>query len=175
MSFNLIPSGKNVPEDIYVIIEISANSVPVKYEIDKNTNTLFVDRFLPTSMSYPCNYGYINNTISLDGDPIDVLVPTIYPLQSGSVIRSRPIGALKMIDESGEDIKIIAVPHYKLTKEYNDIKNINDLPESLCIKIVHFFQHYKDLEIKKWVKIEGWIDSEEAKSEILSSVKRKNK
>lgn len=119
MSLNLVPAGKDLPEDIYVVIEIPANADPIKYEIDKETGALFVDRFMSTAMFYPCNYGYINHTLSLDGDPVDVLVPTPYPLQPGSVIRCRPVGVLKMTDEAGEDAKLVAVPHSKLTKEYD--------------------------------------------------------
>ncbi|AMA65166.1 Inorganic pyrophosphatase [Candidatus Arsenophonus lipoptenae] len=175
MSLNNVPAGKNLPEDIYVIIEIPANTNPIKYEVDKNTGNIFVDRFISTTMFYPCNYGYINHTLSLDGDPVDVLVPTPYPLQTGIVIRCRPIGVLKMKDESGEDVKLIAVPHFKLTKEYNDIKDIQDLPKLLKSQIQHFFEHYKNLEQKKWVKIENWGDINVAKSEIISAFERASK
>ncbi len=150
MSLNLVPAGKELPEDIYVIIEIPANADPIKYEIDKESGALFVDRFMSTAMFYPCNYGYINNTLSLDGDPVDVLVPTPYPLQPGSVIRCRPVGVLKMTDESGEDAKLVAVPHSKLTKEYDHIKDVNDLPELLRAQITHFFERYKI-----WKKVSG--------------------
>lgn len=126
-------------------------------------------------MFYPCNYGYINHTLSLDGDPVDVLVPTPYPLLAGSVIRCRPIGVLKMTDESGEDAKIIAVPHSKLSSEYNHINDIEDLPALLKAQIVHFFQHYKELEANKWVKIDGWQGVEAAKEEIMSSFARAQK
>lgn len=175
MHLNKVSSGENIPEDIYVIIEIPANSSPIKYEIDKYSETMFVDRFIATTMFYPCNYGYINNTLSLDGDPVDVLVPTPYPLYPGSVIRCRPIGILNMTDESGEDAKIIAVPHSKLTNEYNHIQDINELSESMRNKISHFFQHYKDLEPGKWIKINNWGDVKQAKIEIMSSVKRMKK
>lgn len=175
MSLNDVPAGKELPEDIYVVIEIPANTDPIKYEVDKKFDAIFVDRFMSTSMFYPCNYGYINQTLSLDGDPVDVLVPTPYPIQTGVVIRCRPIGILKMIDESGEDAKLVAVPHSKLTKEYDYIKDINDLPKLLRNKIKHFFEHYKDLESGKWVKIEGWENADIAKDEILSSFKRANK
>ena len=146
MSLLNVPAGKDLPEDIYVVIEIPANADPIKYEIDKESGALFVDRFMSTAMFYPCNYGYINHTLSLDGDPVDVLVPTPYPLQPGSVIRCRPVGVLKMTDEAGEDAKLIAVPHTKLSKEYDHIKDVNDLPELLKAQIAHFFEHYKDLE-----------------------------
>lgn len=172
MSLNLVPAGKDLPEDIYVIIEIPANADPIKYEIDKDTCALFVDRFMSTAMFYPCNYGYINHTLSLDGDPVDVLVPTPYPLQPGSVIRCRPVGVLKMTDEAGEDAKLVAVPHNKLTKEYDHIKDVNDLPELLRAQIAHFFEHYKDSETDKWVKVEGWADVAAAKAEIVASFER---
>ncbi|UDG80701.1 Inorganic pyrophosphatase [Candidatus Hartigia pinicola] len=172
MSLRNIPAGNKLPEDIYVIIEISANADPIKYEVNKDYGALFVDRFISTTMFYPCNYGYINHTLSLDGDPIDVLVPTLYPLQPGSVIRCRPIGILKMTDESGEDSKLIAVPHAKLTKEYDHIQDVSDLPKLLRAQITHFFQHYKDLEKSKWVKINSWEDVSVAKEEIISSFKR---
>ena len=143
MSLLNVPAGKELPEDIYVVIEIPANADPIKYEVDKESGALFVDRFMSTAMFYPCNYGYINHTLSLDGDPVDVLVPTPYPLEPGSVIRCRPVGVLKMTDESGEDAKLVAVPHTKLSKEYDHIKDVNDLPELLKAQITHFFEHYK--------------------------------
>ncbi|WP_348666081.1 inorganic diphosphatase [Arsenophonus symbiont of Ornithomya chloropus] len=172
MSVSNVPAGIAIPEDIYVIIEIPANSHPIKYEINKIFDVIFVDRFISTPMFYPCNYGYINNTISLDGDPIDVLVPTPYPLQSGVVIHCRPIGVLQMIDESGEDVKLIAVPHSKLTTEYASIQDINDFPQLLRSQIEYFFEHYKDLEKDKWVKIKGWGNVDIAKKEIISSFNR---
>ncbi|MBK4775737.1 inorganic diphosphatase [Candidatus Pantoea edessiphila] len=172
MSIHNVSAGLHIPDDIYVIIEIPANDNPIKYEIDKKSSVLFVDRFMLTSMFYPCNYGYINKTLSLDGDPIDVLVPTPYPLKSKSVIRSRPVGMLKMIDDSGEDFKLIAVPHTTISKEYDHIYNVKDLPDLLCAQIVHFFTHYKDLETGKWTKIIGWDDAETAKNEIVSSIQR---
>ncbi|CAJ0990860.1 inorganic diphosphatase [Pantoea sp. Nvir] len=175
MSFNQVLAGKKLPEDIYVIIEIPANAQPIKYEIDKNSGALFVDRFIPTAMFYPCNYGYINNTLALDGDPVDALVPTPYPLQPGSVIRCRPVGVLKMVDESGEDAKLLAVPHTKLTKDYDHIKEISDLPELLRAQITHFFEHYKNLEKGKWVKIKGWNDAKAAQSEIITAFARAQK
>lgn len=172
MSLNNVPAGKELPEDIYVVIEIPANADPIKYEVDKESGALFVDRFMSTAMFYPCNYGYINHTLSLDGDPVDVLVPTPYPLQPGSVIRCRPVGVLKMTDESGEDAKLVAVPHTKLSKEYDHIKDVNDLPELLKAQITHFFEHYKDLEKGKWVKVDGWEDAAAAKAEIIASFER---
>ncbi|WP_299019301.1 inorganic diphosphatase [uncultured Photobacterium sp.] len=172
MSLNQVPAGKDIPEDIYVVIEIPANADPIKYEIDKDTGAVFVDRFMATPMFYPCNYGYVNHTLSLDGDPVDVLVPTPYPLQPGSVIRCRPVGVLKMSDESGEDAKVVAVPHSKLSKEYDHIQDIGDLPELLKAQITHFFERYKELEAGKWVKVDGWEDAAAAKEEILASYKR---
>lgn len=172
MSLNNVPAGKNVPDEINVVIEIPANSDPIKYEVDKDTGAIFVDRFMATPMFYPCNYGYVNNTLSLDGDPVDVLVPTPYPLLSGSVIRCRPIGVLKMSDESGEDAKVVAVPVSKLTKVYDDVQDVNDLPELLRNQIQHFFERYKELEAGKWVKVDGWADAAAAKEEILSSLER---
>lgn len=175
MNINQIPTGNNVPEDIYVIIEIPANSDPIKYEIDKITGTIFVDRFISTPMFYPCNYGYINNTLSLDGDPVDVLVPTSYPLLIGSVINCRPIGMLEMTDESGEDYKIIAVPNNTISQEYSSIQDIDQLPNLILNQINHFFKHYKDLDIKKWTKIKHWRHVDIAKTEILNSFKRARK
>ncbi|MCH8493301.1 MAG: inorganic diphosphatase [Idiomarina sp.] len=172
MSLKDIPAGKNLPDEINVIIEIPANANPIKYEVDKDTGALFVDRFMSAPMFYPCNYGYVNDTLSLDGDPVDILVPTPYPLQAGSVIRCRPVGVLKMSDESGEDAKVIAVPISKLSKEYDHIENVNDLPELLRAQITHFFERYKELEKGKWVKVEGWGDIDEAKAEIESSYAR---
>ncbi|MFB6435147.1 MAG: inorganic diphosphatase [Candidatus Malihini olakiniferum] len=175
MSLINIPAGKSLPDDIYVVIEIPSNADPIKYEVDKETGALFVDRFMATVMFYPCNYGYINNTLSLDGDPVDVLMPTPYPLQPGSVIRCRPVGLLKMIDESGKDVKVVAVPHTKLSKEYDHVNDVNDLPALLRAQIAHFFSQYKALEKGKWVKVEGWENADAARAEIVSSFERANK
>ena len=133
---------------------------------------MFVDRFMATCMHYPVNYGYVNNTLSLDGDPVDVLVMTPFPIISGSVIKCRPVGVLNMTDESGTDAKVLAVPVDKLSTIYRDVKDINDVPELTKQQIEHFFSHYKDLEPGKWVKIDGWADAEAAKAEIVSSAKR---
>ena len=170
MSINDIPAGKNIPDEINVIIEIPANSDPVKYEVDKDTGALMVDRFMATAMFYPCNYGYIPNTLSEDGDPLDVLVPTPYPLINGAVIKCRPVGVLKMEDESGIDAKLIAVPVDKLSVIYREVQQATDLPALLLQQIEHFFEHYKDLEKGKWVKVQGWGDAAEAKAEIVKSV-----
>ena len=175
MGLESVPAGKELPDDIYVVIEIPANSDPIKYEVDKETGTLFVDRFMATAMFYPANYGYVNNTLSSDGDPVDVLVPTPYPLQPGSVIRCRPVGVLKMTDEAGGDAKVVAVPHTKLSKEYDHIKDGGDLPELLKAQIKHFFESYKALEAGKWVKVEGWEGVEAARKEILDSFERAKK
>jgi len=167
MSYQNIPAGKDLPNDIYVVIEIPANSSPVKYEIDKDADALFVDRFMASPMFYPANYGYINNTLADDGDALDVLVVTPYPVVPGSVIRCRPVGVLNMTDEAGEDAKLLAVPHEKLTQAYNDVHDITDLPVMLRNQIKEFFENYKNLEKGKWVKVESWEGVESAKAKIL--------
>ena len=169
MSFDKVPAGKELPNDIYVVIEIPANHAPIKYEIDKETDSLMVDRFMTAPMFYPANYGYINNTLADDGDALDVLVVTPYPVSPGSVIRARPVGVLNMSDEAGQDSKLIAVPHTKLSKEYNDINEYTDLPPLLIKQIEHFFENYKDLEDGKWVKVEGWAGADEARRQILEA------
>jgi len=174
MILDRVSSGNNVPNDINVIIEIPSHSDPVKYEVDKETGAMFVDRFMGTAMHYPCNYGYVPQTLSEDGDPVDVLVVTPIPVISGSVIRVRPLGMLCMTDEAGRDSKIIAVPVDKLSSLYTHMNTARDLPKSLLDSIAHFFDHYKDLEPGKWVKIDGWVDAEEAKQEILDSIARYN-
>lgn len=172
MCFHQIPAGNNVPEDIYVIIEIPANSTPIKYEINKKTGNIFVDRFISTPMFYPCNYGYINNTLSLDGDPVDVLVLTPYPLLVGCVIHCRPVAMLDMTDESGEDYKIIAVPNRNITQQYEWIQDVEQLPNILLDQVSYFFKHYKDLEHTKWSKIKSWKNANIAKIKILEAFKR---
>ena len=172
MNLDNIPAGKDVPNDFNVVIEIPANSSPIKYELDKDSGALFVDRFMGTCMFYPCNYGFVPQTLSEDGDPVDVLVYTPFALQHGSVVRSRAIGVLKMEDESGIDAKVIAVPVEKLCPMYKNIKTLDDIPELLRQQIVHFFEHYKDLEKGKWVKVQGWEDAEAAKKEIVDGVAR---
>ncbi len=169
MNLDRVGSGKNLPDDINVIIEIPSHSDPVKYEVDKETGALFVDRFMNTAMFYPCNYGYVPHTLSDDGDPVDVLVVSPYALISGSVVECRPVGMLKMTDESGEDAKVIAVPHDEM---YDDVKDVNDLPTRLLDQLAHFFEHYKDLEKNKWVRIDGWLGIDAAKKEIVESVTR---
>ena len=172
MGLNSISSGKDVPNDVNVVIEIPMNGAPVKYEVDKETGALFVDRFMTTAMFYPTNYGYVPQTLSLDGDPVDVLVVSPYPLLSGSVIPCRPVGMLKMTDESGEDAKVLAVPVDKLSQLYRNVESYRDLPQPLLLSIEHFFAHYKDLEEGKWVRIDGWQDISAAHQEILNSQKR---
>ncbi|MGL6172281.1 MAG: inorganic diphosphatase [Vibrio sp.] len=172
MSLNHVPAGQSLPNDIYVVIEIPANADPIKYEVDKQSGAVFVDRFMSAPMFYPCNYGYINHTLSLDGDPVDVLVPTPYPLIPGSVIRCRPVGVLQMSDESGQDAKVVAVPHTKLSKEYDHIQDVDGLPPLLKAQITHFFEHYKELESGKWVKVDGWADAAAARTEILTAYQR---
>ncbi|OUD15505.1 inorganic diphosphatase [Thioflexithrix psekupsensis] len=174
MNLDRVPPGKNLPDEINVIIEIPAHSDPVKYEVDKETGAMFVDRFMNVAMHYPCNYGYIPHTLSEDGDPVDVLVITPIPIISGSVIQCRPLAVLRMTDESGPDAKIVAVPKDKLSTLYREVKTIDDLRPELLKQISHFFEHYKDLEANKWVKIEGWADVEAAKKEIVDSVARYN-
>ncbi len=172
MPLNTIKSGNKVPNDINVVIEIPANSDPVKYEVDKNTETLFVDRFLGTPMQYPCNYGYVPCSLSADGDPVDVLVIAPHPIITGSVVNCRPIGMLQMTDEAGEDGKILAVPVERLTSQYDLVESFRDMSRNQIDKITHFFQHYKDLEHGKWVKIDGWVGVSEAKEEIVKSIER---
>ena len=169
MNFDRVSSGNNIPDDINVIIEIPAHADPVKYEVDKETGTLFVDRFMNTAMFYPCNYGYIPYTLSGDGDPADVLVVSPCALISGVVIRCRPVGMLNMTDESGEDAKILAVPQDVM---YEDVLDVNDIAAHTLEKIAHFFEHYKDLDKNKWVKIAGWVGKDKAKAEIIASVER---
>lgn len=170
MIFDNIPAGKNPPDDIYVVIEIPANSSPIKYEIDKEMGAVLVDRFMATPMFYPANYGFIPHTLADDGDPLDVLVVTPYPVVPGSIIRCRPVGMLHMEDEAGEDAKLVAVPHDKLSPLYRDVKEIEDLPELLREQIKHFFENYKDLEHGKWVKVRGWDDANAARDAIVKSV-----
>ncbi len=167
-----IDSGRDVPNEINVIIEIPMHGEPVKYEVDKQSGALFVDRFLTTAMYYPTNYGYIPNTLSEDGDPVDVLVVTPVPLINGAVVRCRVIGMLKMTDESGIDAKLLAVPTNKLCKMYESVQTYQDLPQHLLLSLEHFFQHYKDLEVGKWVKLDGWDGPEAARREIMDSVTR---
>src|SRR5690606_2125973 len=176
MRIEAIPTGDNPPEDVNVIIEVPVGGHPIKYEMDKASGTLFVDRFLYTPMTYPGNYGFVPHTLSDDGDPIDVLVCNTRPLFPGSVITVRPIGVLIMEDNSGQDEKIIAVPSPHLTRRYEKVFNYDDLPEITLQQIKHFFEHYKDLEPGKWVRIGDWLDAGEARRLIVEAIERaKNK
>ncbi len=172
MSFSNIPAGKDVPNDVNVIIEIPAQSEPVKYEVDKDSGALVVDRFMGTAMHYPCNYGFIPHTLMDDGDPADVLVVTPIPLRHGAVIRCRLIGVLNMVDEAGRDEKLLAVPVSKLTPLYDGVQEATDLPQLLRDQIKHFFEHYKDLEPGKWVRLEEWGDAAAARAAVEEGVKR---
>jgi inorganic pyrophosphatase len=171
MDLSKIPAGKNPPEDIYVVIEIPQGS-GIKYEVDKESGAVFVDRFLYTAMYYPFNYGFIPNTLAEDGDPTDVLVISSEPVVPGSVIRSRPIGMLEMEDEEGIDTKIIAVPVSKLDKTFDNVKTVEDLPEATLNKIKHFFEHYKELEPGKWVKVKSFKGVETAIEAIKADLER---
>ena len=172
MSLNNVTAGKNTPDEINVVIEIPAHSDPVKYEVDKDTGAMFVDRYLYTEMRYPCNYGFVPHTLSLDGDPIDVMVVGNRPLVPGSVVRARPVGVLMMTDDKGPDEKILAVPHPNLTAYYDKIATYHDLPDILIQKIEHFFKHYKDLETGKWSQVDGWAGIEKARELIAEAVER---
>lgn len=171
MGYAAVSAGQDLPNDVNVIIEISAFAPPIKYEIDQDTDLVWVDRLQGTTMSYPANYGYINQTLANDGDAVDVLVVTPHPLMVGSVIRCRPIGVLKMHDDGGEDAKVIAVPIDKLTPIYKDITSVEQIP-LLKEQVEHFFRHYKDLEPGKWVKIDGWEDVNSAQKEIMDGAAR---
>ncbi len=172
MGLDRVPSGLDLPNDFNVVIEIPMHSEPIKYEVDKESGAIFVDRFMSTAMHYPCNYGYIPHTIAGDNDPVDVLVMAQFPLPPGVVVRCRPIGMLAMEDEAGEDAKVLAVPVDKLTQMYRSVQAPRDLPQILLDQIAHFFAHYKDLEAGKFVKVKGWVGAEEAKREIMSGVAR---
>ena len=172
MNLDRVPAGANVPNDCNVVIEIPMHGEPIKYEVDKATGAVFVDRFMSTAMHYPCNYGYIPQTLSDDGDPVDVLVITPFPLHPGVVVTCRPIGMLKMDDEAGGDAKVLAVPIDRLSSLYRLITSPQDLPEIQLSQIAHFFEHYKDLEPGKWVRLAGWTGPDDARREISASVER---
>ena len=172
MRIEAIAIGNNPPEDVNVIVEVSVGGQPIKYELDKEAGTLVVDRFLYTPMTYPGNYGFVPHTLSEDGDPIDVLVCNTRQLIPGCVINVRPIGALMMEDDSGKDEKIIAVPSSHLTKRYEGVDNYSDLPDITLQQIQHFFEHYKDLEPGKWVKIGGWMEAGVAQRMIADAIER---
>ena len=172
MRLEAIPTGKNPPDDINVLIEVPVGGEPIKYELDKASGTLFVDRFLYTPMRYPGNYGFVPHTLSADGDPIDVLVCNTRAIVPGAIISCRPVGVLVMEDDGGGDEKIIAVPASKITKRYDKIVDVLDLPEITRQQIQHFFQHYKDLEPNKWVKIDHWGNAAEARQLIVKAIER---
>jgi len=175
MGLERVPAGNKVPDEINVIIEIPKDAEPVKYEVDKASGAIFVDRVLSTPMRYPCNYGYVPQTLGGDGDPLDALVILPLPLVPGSVIRCRPVGMLRMTDEAGADEKLVVAPHPKTFAGYAHIADIGQVSGHWLERIGHFFEHYKDLEKGKWVKIDGWADAAEAKREILAGVERYNK
>ncbi|CDI00908.1 Inorganic pyrophosphatase [Candidatus Competibacter denitrificans Run_A_D11] len=174
MILERVGPGHNVPEEFNVIIEIPAHADPVKYEVDKKTGALFVDRFMNTAMHYPCNYGYIPQTLGEDGDPLDVLVVAPLAVISGCVVRCRALGVLHMTDEDGGDPKLLAVPIKTECALYDQIDSVDQMPKSQLNQIAHFFEHYKDLDSGKWVRIDGWGSAEEAKAEILQCVERYN-
>lgn len=170
MNLKAVPAGRDLPEDFNAVIEIPMHSDPIKYEVDEATGAMFVDRFLSTSMNYPCNYGYIPQTLADDGDPVDVLVVTPFPLQTGVVIRCRAIGVLKLMDEDGFNGKVLAVPVTRVTPMYAKWQEPADANEIVLDQIAHFFAHYNDLEKDKWVKVEGWGDAALAKKFIMEGV-----
>ncbi|MCK9509417.1 MAG: inorganic diphosphatase [Pigmentiphaga sp.] len=172
MNLDRVGPGKNAPQEFNVIIEIPMNADPVKYEVDHDTGALFVDRFMMTAMHYPCNYGFVPQTLGDDGDPVDVLVMTPHPIQVGAVVRCRPIGVLQMDDEGGGDAKLLAVPVDKLLPIYRSWQEPSDLPEEYLFRIQHFFEHYKDLEKGKWVKVKGWEGKAAAIAEVEDGLKR---
>jgi inorganic pyrophosphatase len=175
MRLDAIKIGKNPPDDVNVVIEVPLGGEPIKYEMDKESGTLFVDRFLYTSMRYPGNYGFIPHTLSGDGDPCDVLIANTRAIAPGAVMNVRPVGVLVMEDDGGQDEKIIAVPSSKLTQRYDRVANYTDLPEITIKQIEHFFEHYKDLEPGKWAKIIRWGDAEEARRLIVEAIERAKK
>src|SRR6202000_203889 len=172
MRVDQIAVGKNVPEDVNVIVEVPTGGEPIKYELDKASGALVVDRFLYTSMRYPGNYGFIPHTLSGDGDPVDVLIANTRAIAPGAVISVRPVGVLLMEDNAGMDEKIVAVPSAHLTQRYEGVHNQSDLPEITLKQIEHFFTHYKDLEPGKWVKIIRWGDATEARKLIEEGIAR---
>jgi len=170
MSLHNVTPGAKAPEEFNVIIEIPMNADPIKYEVDKESGAMFVDRFMTTAMHYPCNYGYVPETLADDGDPVDVLVITPYPLSPGVVVTCRPLGVLKMDDEAGGDAKLLAVPTTKICPIYSHWHTPEDINQMRLKAIQHFFEHYKDLEEGKWVKVQGWEGPESAKAEITAGI-----
>ncbi|MEZ5873047.1 MAG: inorganic diphosphatase [Nitratireductor sp.] len=175
MRIDAISIGNNPPHDVNVIVEVPVGGQPIKYEMDKDAGTLVVDRFLYTPMTYPGNYGFVPHTLSDDGDPIDVLICNTRPLIPGCVINVRPIGVLIMEDNSGQDEKVIAVPSPQLTQRYANVHEFSDLPEITLKQIQHFFEHYKDLEPGKWVKIGDWMGASEARRLVVEAIERAKK
>lgn len=167
-----LPAGHALPHDFNVVIEIPAEAGSIKYEVDKDSGLLMVDRFMPTAMYYPCNYGFVPSTLAEDGDPVDVLVMTPYPVQAGAMLRARPIGLLRMSDEAGKDSKILAVPTLKACPQFANIENLADIPKLTLDRISHFFEQYKALEPGKWVKVDGWEGREAAEQELLAGLQR---
>ncbi|MDJ0945166.1 MAG: inorganic diphosphatase [Kiloniellales bacterium] len=172
MDLNRISVGRNPPWDVNVIIEVPLGGDPVKYEVDKESGAMFVDRFLHTAMYYPCNYGFVPHTLSDDGDPVDVLVAGRVPVVPGAVVRARPVGVLVMEDEKGLDEKILAVPVDDLHPFYTNVSSYRDLPDILRDQIAHFFNHYKDLEKDKWVEIKRWGEADEACRMVEDAIKK---
>jgi inorganic pyrophosphatase len=172
MNLAAVSTGRNPPEEVNVIVEVPVGGEPIKYEMDKKSGALIVDRFLYTAMRYPGNYGFIPHTLSDDGDPCDVLIANQRGVIPGAVLAVRPVGVLKMQDEAGGDEKIVAVPVPRLTRRYENVHNYTDLPEITIRQVQHFFEHYKDLENSKWVKVIGWGDANEAKQIIMASIER---
>jgi inorganic pyrophosphatase len=172
MDINKLPPGRNPPHEINVLIEVPLRSDPIKFEYDKENGFIFVDRYLYTAMFYPCNYGFIPNTLSLDGDPVDVMVIGRMPVVPGAILRARPIGVLMMEDEAGQDEKILAVPIDKITQVHRNVQSYKDVPPIDLARITHFFEHYKDLEPNKWVKVLGWEDADVAQRLILEGIAR---
>lgn len=170
MIIDAIPTGKNPPEDVNVIVEVPIGGEPIKYEIDKESGALFLDRYLYTPMRYPGNYGFIPHTLCGDGDPLDVIIMTSRPIIPGAVVRCRPIGVLYMEDDGGKDEKVICLPNQKLTRNYDDINDIDDMPEIQLERVKHFFTHYKDLEPNKWARIDRIGNKAEAIQVILDSI-----
>ncbi len=170
MDIRKIPLGENPPWDVNVIIEVPVGTEPVKYELDKDSGALFVDRIMHTAMRYPCNYGFVPHTLADDGDPVDVILANRTPIMPGAVVRCRPIGVLEMEDESGQDEKVLMVPVDKLHPFYKDVQNYDELPEIFLKQIAHFFEHYKDLESNKWVKIKGWAGRDRAAEVIQAAI-----
>lgn len=171
MDISKIPVGKNPPWDLNAIVEVPLGAPPVKYEMDKESGAIFVDRFLHTSMQYPLNYGFVPHTLSNDGDPVDVLIANNLPIIPGAVVRVRPIGMLVMEDEAGEDEKVLTVPVDKLHPYYSNVSSYRGLPQILLDQIAHFFAHYKDLEAEKWVKIKRWAEADEACRMIEAAIR----